>query len=53
MLEKIQAPRRPLLTRKEQAILAFLLALLVLGGIVHKLRTDWHTTGSVPTSVKW
>ncbi len=34
-------PRRPILTRKEQAILAFILALLVVGGIVRKLRTDW------------
>jgi hypothetical protein len=36
------APRRqPVLTRKEQSLLAFLLALLVLGGIVRKLRTEW------------
>ena len=33
-------PRRPILTRKEQTILVFLLALLVLGGIVRKLRMD-------------
>jgi hypothetical protein len=39
-------PRRPILTRKEQTILAFLLALLVVGGIVRKLRTDWHSPGS-------
>ena len=36
-----EPPRRPLLTRKEQALLAFLLALLVVGGIVRKLRTEW------------
>jgi hypothetical protein len=46
MPEKKDAPRRPLLTRKEQTILAFLLALLVVGGIVRKLRTDWHAPGS-------
>jgi plasmid stabilization system protein ParE len=39
-------PRRPILTRKEQALLAFLLALLVVGGIVRKLRMDWHAPGS-------
>ncbi len=32
--------RRPILTRREQAILAFLLALLVVGGIVRKIRTE-------------
>jgi len=37
-------PRRPILTRKEQTLLAFLLALLVVGGIVRKLRTDWHAS---------
>jgi hypothetical protein len=40
--------RKPLLTRKEQTLLAFLLALLILGGIVHKLRTDLHVNGPVP-----
>jgi len=39
--------RKPLLTRKEQALLAFLLALLVVGGIVRKLRTDLHASGPV------
>jgi hypothetical protein len=37
-------PRRPLLTRREQTILVFLLALLVLGGIVRKLRTEGQTS---------
>jgi hypothetical protein len=46
MPEKTDPPRRPLLTRKEQALLAFLLALLVVGGIVRKLRMDWHEPGS-------
>jgi hypothetical protein len=46
--EKPRPPRRPILTRKEQALLAFLLALLLLGGIVRKLRTDWHTTSPAP-----
>jgi len=41
--------RKPLLTRKEQSLLAFLLALLILGGIVHKLRTEWHANSPVPT----
>jgi hypothetical protein len=36
-------PRRPILTRREQVLLAFLLALLVLGGIVRKLRTEWRS----------
>ena len=40
--------RKPLLTRKEQTLLAFLLALLILGGIVLKLRMDLHLGGSVP-----
>jgi hypothetical protein len=48
MPEKKAAPRRPILTRKEQTLLAFILALLVMGGIVRKLRMDWETTGSVP-----
>ena len=42
------APRRPILTRKEQTLLAFVLALLVVGGIVRKLRMDWRTTRPVP-----
>jgi hypothetical protein len=46
MPEKPAPPRRPILTRKEQALLAFLLALLVVGGIVRKLRMDWHASGS-------
>jgi hypothetical protein len=46
MPEKQAPPRRPILTRKEQAVLAFLLALLVVGGIVRKLRMDWHAPGS-------
>ena len=41
MPEKNKEPRRPILTRKEQTLLAFILALLVVGGIVHKLRMDW------------
>ena len=48
MPDKNNAPRRPLLTRKEQTLLAFLLALLVVGGIVRKLRTDWRATSPVP-----
>jgi hypothetical protein len=35
-------PRRPILTRQEQTVLAFLLALLLLGGIVRKIRLEWH-----------
>ena len=41
-------PRRPLLTRKEQTILVFLLALLLLGGIVRKLRTEGQTSSPIP-----
>jgi hypothetical protein len=48
MTEKPSAPRRPILTRKEQSLLAFILALLVLGGIVRKVRMDWRTPGPVP-----
>jgi hypothetical protein len=48
MPEKDKPPRRPLLTRKEQVLLAFLLALLVVGGIVRKLRMDWNTAGPAP-----
>lgn len=47
-LDKKNAPRRPILTRKEQTLLAFILALLVVGGIVRKLRTDWRTPSPVP-----
>ena len=36
--------RRPMLTRREQTILVFLLALLVVGGIVRKLRTEGQTS---------
>jgi hypothetical protein len=48
MPDKKASPRRPTLTRKEQTLLAFILALLIVGGIVRKLRMDWQTTGSVP-----
>jgi hypothetical protein len=48
MIEKDKEPRRPILTRKEQTLLAFILALLVVGGIVRKLRMDWQTAGPVP-----
>jgi len=48
MSEKNKGPRRPILTRKEQTLLAFLLALLVVGGIVRKLRIDWRTTNPAP-----
>jgi hypothetical protein len=41
-------PRRPILTRREQTILVFLLALLVLGGIVRKLRTEGQTSRIIP-----
>jgi hypothetical protein len=47
MNEKKKEPRRPILTRKEQTLLAFILALLVVGGIVRKLRMDWETTSPV------
>jgi hypothetical protein len=46
--EKSSSPRRPILTRKEQTLLAFILALLVVGGIVRKVRMDWRTPGPVP-----
>jgi hypothetical protein len=39
--------RRPMLTRREQAILAFLLALLVVGGIVRKVRTEGQTSSAI------
>jgi hypothetical protein len=48
MPDKKNEPRRPMLTRKEQALLAFILALLIVGGIVRKLRTDWGATSPVP-----
>jgi hypothetical protein len=48
MPEKKKELRRPILTRKEQTLLAFILALLVMGGIVRKLRTDWKATSPVP-----
>jgi hypothetical protein len=48
MPEKKDSPRRPILTRKEQTLLAFILALLVVGGIVHKLRTDWSKASPAP-----
>jgi len=48
MPEKNKPARRPILTRKEQTLLAFILALLVVGGIVRKLRMDWKTTSPVP-----
>jgi len=48
MPDKKDTPRRPILTRKEQTLLAFILALLVVGGIVRKLRMDWQTTSPVP-----
>jgi hypothetical protein len=40
-------PRRPLLTRKEQTILVFLLALLILGGIVRKLRMEGQSSKTI------
>ena len=48
MPEKKAEPRQPFLTRKEQTLLAFILALLVMGGIVRKLRMDWRTASPVP-----
>jgi hypothetical protein len=48
MTVKEKEPRRPILTRKEQTLIAFVLALLVMGGIVRKLRLDWETTSPVP-----
>jgi len=33
-----------MLTRREQAIIVFLLALLLVGGIVRKLRTEGQTS---------
>ena len=48
MPEEKNEPRRPILTRKEQTLLAFILALLVVGGIVRKVRMDWRTPGPVP-----
>ena len=48
MPDKKITPRRPILTRKEQTHLAFILALLVVGGIVRKLRMDSRATSPVP-----
>jgi hypothetical protein len=48
MPEPKKEPRRPILTRREQAILAFILALLIAGGIVRKVRMDWSTPGPAP-----
>jgi hypothetical protein len=48
MPEKKIEPRQPILTRKEQTLLAFILALLVVGGIVRTLRMDWQTPGPAP-----
>ena len=48
MPDKNAPPRRPILTRKEQTLLAFILALLVVGDIVRKVRLEWHTPGPVP-----
>jgi hypothetical protein len=48
MPEKKAESRRPILTRKEQTLLAFILALLVVGGIVRTLRTDWSATSPAP-----
>jgi hypothetical protein len=48
MSDAPKEPRRPILTRREQAVLAFILALLIVGGIVRKVRTEWHTEGPLP-----
>ena len=48
MPEKKAEPRQPFLTRKEQTLLAFILALLVVGGIVRTLRMDRSATSPVP-----
>jgi hypothetical protein len=40
-------PRRPILTRREQLIIAFILALLIAGGIVRKVRLDWSTPSPI------
>jgi len=47
MPDKKKEPRRPILTRQEQTILAFILALLIVGGIVRKIRMDWSTISPV------
>jgi len=44
MADKNKEPRRPILTRKEQSLLAFILAILVVGGIVRKVRMDWKAS---------
>ncbi len=48
MEKENKPPRRPILTRREQRIVAFILALLIVGGIVRKVRTEWHTASPVP-----
>jgi hypothetical protein len=48
MPEKKVVARQPILTRKEQTLLAFILALLVMGGIVRKLRIDWNVSSPLP-----
>jgi len=50
MPEEKNEPRRPILTRKEQTLLAFILALLVVGGIVRKVRMDWSVSSPAPLS---
>ena len=50
MPEEKNEPRRPILTRKEQMLLAFILALLVVGGIVQKVRMDWSVSSPAPLS---
>jgi hypothetical protein len=37
-----------MLTRREQTILVFLLALLILGGIVRMIRTEGQTSRIIP-----
>jgi hypothetical protein len=48
MPETKKEPRRPILTRREQLIIAFILALLIAGGIVRKVRTELSTPTQVP-----
>jgi len=48
MPEPKKEPRRPILTRREQVIIAFILALLIAGGIVRKVRTDWSAPSPMP-----
>jgi hypothetical protein len=42
--------RQPVLTSKEQSLLAFLLALLLVGGIVREVRYHW--LASRPSGIK-